>query len=148
MTSPDGEGIRVLVVDDEAALRRLIRERLEADGGYTVVGEAADADTALRVAEDEQPDVVLLDLLLGPEQGVEAIGSLLRVAPEAMVAVLTVLSAEEEESPALAAGAFVFYEKTMLEQLPDHLREDLALLRQALSGEEVVAPSALTRRSL
>lgn len=147
MTPPDGERIRVLVVDDEAALRRLIRERLEADGGYTVVGEAADTDTALRIAEDEQPDVVLLDLLLGPEQGVEAIGSLLRVAPEAMVAVLTVLSAEEEESPALAAGAFVFYEKTMLERLPDHLREDLALLRQALSGEEVMAPSALTRRS-
>lgn len=147
MTSAGGEKIRVLVVDDEAALRRLIRERLEADEACTVVAEAADTDTALRLAEDEQPDVVLLDLLLGPERGVDAIGALLRVAPEAMVAVLTVLGAEEEESPALAAGAFVFYEKTMLERLPDHLREDLALLRRALSGEEVMAPSALTRRS-
>lgn len=136
----------VVVVDDDESLRTLIRHRLERTGEYTVVGEAVNTTDALALAEAQKPHVVLLDLLLGDEVGADIIGDLLRTAPQTMIAVLTALSAEEHEEIVRAAGAFVFYEKTTLTDLPADLREDLRTFRQALDGTEIVAPSAITRR--
>lgn len=147
MAPPSTETVRILIVDDEQDLRRLIRHRLERTGWCTVIGEAADTADTIRLAEAEQPDVVLLDLLLGAERGIDAIGELLRVAPQAMVAALTVLSAEDQEEAVKVAGAFAFYEKTMLADLPDHLGEDLPLFRRAITGDDVLAPSAVDRRT-
>lgn len=138
--------IRVLVVDDERDLRSLIRHRLERSGWCHVIGEAADTADAIRLAEDEQPDVILLDELLGAERGRHAIGLLMRAAPQTMIATLTVLDAEDEEKSVRAAGAFAYYEKTMLAELAEYLREDLETFRRAIAGEDVIAPSATTRR--
>jgi DNA-binding NarL/FixJ family response regulator len=138
--------ISVLVVDDEEALRTLIRRRLERTRWYEVVAEAASTTEAIALAEHHQPEVVLLDLLLGPDHGVDIIGELLRVAPLTLVAVLTVLSAEDQEEAAKTKGAFVFYEKSLLADIPVHLREDLRTFQRALDGEDVVAPSAIARR--
>jgi CheY-like chemotaxis protein len=144
-TSPD-HAVSVLVVDDEEALRTLTRRRLERTGWYRVVAEAATTAEAIDLTEHHQPDVVLLDLLLGPDHGTDIIGDLLRVAPLTLIAVLTVLSAEDQEEAAKLEGAFVFYEKALLADLPVHLREDLQTFRRALDGEDVVAPSAVARR--
>ena len=146
MDLQNDHAISVLVVDDEEALRTLIRRRLERTGGYVVVAEAATTTEAIALTEQHQPEVVLLDLLLGPDHGADIIGELLRVAPMTLVAVLTVLSAEDQEEAVRAQGAFVFYEKDQLADLPVHLREDLGTFRRALDGEDVVAPSAIVRR--
>ena len=74
-TSPGGtrmEGMdhTVLIVDDQAAFRRLARALLEADG-FVVVGEAGDAAQALEAAHRLAPDVVLLDVRLPDASGVE-----------------------------------------------------------------------------
>lgn len=138
--------IRVLVVDDERDLRTLIRHRLGKTDGFAVVGEAEDSRQAIELATAHQPHVVLLDLLLGAENGINAVGPLLRAAPAAMITVLTALPAEEEEQPLKTAGAFAYYEKTMLVDLADYIREDLHTFQRALQGEDVVAPSAVTRR--
>jgi DNA-binding response OmpR family regulator len=140
-----GRHIRVVVVDDEPDLRLILARQL-ARAGFTVVGEASDIASALAAAEESNPDVVLLDLMLGTEHGREAIGPLMRICPDTMVAVLTALPAEQEESPLRQAGAFTYYEKSMISELPTHLTEDLALFRRALTGEDVLAPSAMERR--
>ena len=59
---PDGGEVRVLVIDDEAPIRLLCRVNLEAEG--IAVLEAADGTTGLDLARDEQPDVVLLDVMM------------------------------------------------------------------------------------
>lgn len=146
MAGLNTDEVRILLVDDEEDLRYLIRRRLERTGWCTIVGEASSTAEAIEAAAAEQPDVILLDLLLGSERGTDAIGRLLQAAPGAMVAVLTVLLAEEEESTSRAAGAFTFYEKTMLSDLATHLRDDLDTFSRALQGESVVAPAATTRR--
>jgi DNA-binding NarL/FixJ family response regulator len=146
MGTPQDHAISVLVVDDEEALRTLTRRRLERTGWYRVVAEAATTAEAIALTEHHQPDAVLLDLLLGPDHGTDIIGELLRVAPLTLVAVLTVLSAEDQEEAVRMEGAFVFYEKGQLADLPVHLREDLRTFRRALEGEDVVAPSAIARR--
>jgi CheY-like chemotaxis protein len=63
---------RVLVVEDEAWIAIELQRAL-ADGGYEVVGLAADADTALRLAEERQPALVLMDIrLAGRGDGIDA----------------------------------------------------------------------------
>jgi len=59
---PDSGEVRVLVIDDEAPIRLLCRVNLEAEG--ISVLEAADGTTGLGIARDEQPDVVLLDVMM------------------------------------------------------------------------------------
>jgi DNA-binding NarL/FixJ family response regulator len=140
------ELVRVLVVDDEPGIRRILELTLRRSGRYEVVAEAATGDEAIAAAEQHQPEVVLLDLMLGPEWGVDLIAPILARAPGAMIAILTALSAEREEDAALTAGAFVFYEKTMVVNLVDYLDRDHALFTRALAGDDVLAPSALQRR--
>jgi DNA-binding NarL/FixJ family response regulator len=136
----------VVVVDDEPALLEIISITLGSAGPFEVVGRAKDGEQALALAEEHQPDVVLLDLILGSERGVDLVAPLMRTSPRSMIAALTALPAEAEEAITLRAGAFVFYEKGMLTSLPGYLRTDLAIFRRALEGEDVVAPSALVRR--
>jgi DNA-binding NarL/FixJ family response regulator len=136
----------VVVVDDEPALLEIISITLGTAGPFEVVGRAKDGSEALTLADEHQPDVILLDLILGAERGVDLVGPLMRTTPRSMIAALTALPAEAEEASTLRAGAFVFYEKGMLTSLPDYLRTDLGLFRRALAGEDVVAPSALVRR--
>lgn len=138
--------LRVLVVDDEDDLRRLIARRLVRAGGFEVVGEAADVAAAVDVAGAQQPDVILLDVMLGDERAHEAIGPLQDAAPEAMIAALTALPADVEEPALRRAGAFVFYEKTMLRRLHEYLPDDATLHRRALAGEQVHPPTATERR--
>jgi chemotaxis response regulator CheB len=140
--------LSVVVVDDDDAIRTLLTKLLTQGGGLEVVGSAADGEQAQRVVAETEPDVILLDLLLDQERGTNLIGPLLRCCPTAMIAMLTALPAETEEGDSLAAGAFVYYEKTALPRLEEYILEDHRLFSRALDGEEVVAPWAASRRDI
>lgn len=93
--------MRVLLCDDTPEMRALLRYALEAEGGVDIVGEAGDGDAAVRLAADEQPDVVVLDLEMpGPDPEALVTG-LRRAAPGAT---LVTFSGHE---PAAVAGAAV-----------------------------------------
>ncbi len=81
--------VRVLLVDDVADVRRLVRIALRYHGGFDVVGEADAGLTAVDLATDLQPDVVLLDLGLPDLAGREVLTRLRDVAPQAKVVVFT-----------------------------------------------------------
>lgn len=140
--------LRVIVIDDDDNLRQLARLVLERSGRATVVGESdgnsrQDIDDVCRT----RPHIVLLDQDLGRLRGTDLIGPILRTCPDAMIAMLTGLDAEVGEANALRAGAFVYYEKSVIPtRLIDMLEQDYATFGLALAGEDVVAPSALTRR--
>ena len=93
--------MRVLLCDDTPEMRALLRYALEAEGGVDIVGEAGDGDASVRLAADEQPDVVVLDLEMpGPDPEALVTG-LRRAAP---AAALVTFSGHE---PAAVAGAAV-----------------------------------------
>ncbi|MTV24168.1 response regulator [Nitriliruptoraceae bacterium ZYF776] len=138
---------RVVIVDDEPGVRQILGMTLDRSERFEVVAQAEDGRDALSAIETHQPDVVLLDLMLGPEWGTDLILPALAVSPNSMIAVMTALSAEREEAAALLAGAFVFYEKTMVTSLVEFLERDLSLFARALAGEDVLAPSAVQRRT-
>lgn len=68
------EIVRVLVVDDHLIVRQGLRLMLEEAGeDFALVGEAADAETAMKLVHDLQPDVVLMDIRLPGLDGIEAL---------------------------------------------------------------------------
>jgi DNA-binding NarL/FixJ family response regulator len=75
-----GVSRRILIVDDHAGFRATARRMLEAEG-FRVVGEAADAEEAIRAIKRLRPDVVLLDVQLPDRDGVEAAGVIDAIAP-------------------------------------------------------------------
>ncbi|HEX5266586.1 MAG TPA: response regulator [Acidimicrobiales bacterium] len=81
--------VTVLLVDDVAELRAVIRQALRLRGGFDVLGEAGDGAEAVRAARRLQPDVVVLDLGLSDLAGQELVGSLRDAAPDAQVVVYT-----------------------------------------------------------
>lgn len=97
--------IRVVLVDDHAAMRGVIRMALSTAGDIDVVGEAADGEAALRVCAQTQPEVVLMDLRLPRLDGVATIRALQGSDPAPKVLVLTAGSDERLIKDALAAGA-------------------------------------------
>ena len=114
---------RILVVDDETPIRRLLRTALTAEG-YEVI-EAADGNGALAAAAKENPDAVLLDLGLPDLDGTEVLARLREWSPMPVV-VLTARDAEAQKIAALDAGADDYVTK------PFAMGELLARLRAAL----------------
>lgn len=141
--------LTVAIVDDEPHVRRLVRLSLDRTELVRVVGESDGRPDSLAEACGTSPDVVLLDQNLDGLRGTALIGEITRNAPRAMIAMLTALAADSEEAAALSAGAFVFYEKSVIaDVLATCLVEDHRLFRSALEGREVHAPSARSRRTL
>jgi two-component system KDP operon response regulator KdpE len=127
---------KILVVDDDAAIRRLLRNTLiRAD--YTVV-EAADAKGALRQAAAEQPDAVLLDLGLPDRDGLGVI-PLLRTGRDLVILVVSARDAVDEKVAALDLGADDFVTKPFdTDELLARLRVALRHHRPARSAPPVI----------
>jgi len=104
--------IRVLVCDDVASFRALMRYTLQEDPEIEVVGEAADGMAAIAAAERLQPDVVLLDLTMPILDGLDAIPSLLQRAPGTRVVALSGWGADRMGEAAREQGAVAYLEKS------------------------------------
>lgn len=107
----DTPPLRVLVVDDVPDVRFLLRLEFDLDDRFAVVGEAADGDEAISLADDLQPDLVILDRNMPGRSGLEAIEPIRRVAPDAGIVLYTAVADDEIHHTALAAGALDVLEK-------------------------------------
>ena len=137
MTAPPR--VRVLVVDDQAIVRRGIRALLATEDDLAVVGEAADGAAAVREAERLRPDVVLMDLVMPGTDGVEATRRLAEQTPGMRIVVLTSFATDEHVFPAIQAGALGYL-------LKDSDPEDLVrAIRQAARGEPALHPDIARR---
>ena len=87
--------IRVLLVDDVLEVRRLLRTALRFRGDFEVVGEAADGATAITLAAQERPDVVVLDIGLPDLAGKEVLSGLREAAPSVKVVVFSATDPED-----------------------------------------------------
>ena len=103
---------RLLVVDDVPLFRAGLTSALR-EAGYDVVGEAEGADSAVAAAESDQPDVVLLDILMPGLSGLDVVEKILAVAPGTKVVLLTGSESEEDLLAALKAGARGYLIKDM-----------------------------------
>ena len=133
------ESITVLIVDDHAVVRQGVRGYLEAQPDISIAGEAASGEEAVRLAADQVPDVVLMDLLMPGMDGVEATRRVRRVSPRSQVVVLTSYHEDVHIFPAIKAGALSYLLKDVG---PDELA---GAVRAAARGEAVLHPHVATR---
>jgi DNA-binding NarL/FixJ family response regulator len=103
--SERSERIRVLVVDDHPVVRQGLRTFLDLQDDMTVVGEAGDGESAVAVAADTAPDVVLLDLRMPGADGVATLRAMRERGLPARVLVVTSFSEPSAVVPAMRAGA-------------------------------------------
>ena len=128
----------ILVVDDEPTLRETVIEALEADG-YRAVG-AADGRQALEVFRAEQPDLVLLDLMLPELSGVE-VCRIIRAESAVPIVMLTAKDSEVDKVVGLELGADDYVTKPFsLRELSARIR---ALFRRAERADATNRPAAL-----
>jgi two-component system NarL family response regulator len=103
---------RLLVVDDVPLFRAGLAAALNG-AGYLVVGEAADGESAVAVAEVQQPDIVLLDILMPGMSGIDVLEKITAIAPDAAVVLLTGSESEEDMVAAIKGGARGYILKDM-----------------------------------
>jgi len=128
--------VRVLVADDQRAVREALATVLDAEAGIVVVGLASDGDEAVELAHRLSPDVVLMDLRMPNVDGVAATRRLAAELPGTRVVVLTTFADDSNIMNALEAGATGFLTK-------DAGREQIALaVRSAAAGQSVLDPTA------
>jgi two-component system invasion response regulator UvrY len=97
--------IKVLVVDDHDLVRTGIKRMLDDSQGIKVMGEARSGEEAVKIARDNRPDVVLMDVKMPGIGGLEATRKLLRIDPDIKVLVVTVCDDDLFPSKLLQAGA-------------------------------------------
>lgn len=131
--------VTVLLVDDHKVVRQGVRAFLQTQVDIEVVAEADGGETAVTLAVEYAPDVVLMDLVMPGMDGVEATRQLKKVSPRSQIIVLTSYHQDEHIFPAIRAGALSYL-------LKDVEPAELAgAVRKAAIGEAILHPQVAAR---
>ena len=131
--------IKIVLVDDHALIRQGIRNYLELEPDFTVVGEANNGKDAIRVAAQYQPDVMLVDIIMPGMNGVEVTKGVREVSPTSQIIILTSYHEDNYVLPALRAGAQSYVLKDIdLPSLKD-------TVYRTFRGEKVLDPIVVNR---
>lgn len=127
--------ISVLIVDDHPIVREGLHALISTEPDMQIVGEAANGVDAVRMARDLQPDVILLDLMMEPMSGIEAIERIKADNPNARILALTSFAEDDIVFPAIKAGALGYLLK---DSAPNDL---LQAVHNVFRGIPSLAPS-------
>jgi len=126
--------IRVLIVDDHAVVRTGLRLLLESEDGIEPVGEAGSARDAVFKARTAKPDVILLDIVMPDQTGLDVLPQLKHEQPDAKVLILSMQDEPHYVREAFAAGASGY----VLKEAAD--TEVVAAVREVAGGGRYVNP--------
>jgi DNA-binding NarL/FixJ family response regulator len=125
--------VRVLLVDDHALFRKGIASMLSAQGGFDVVGEAADGLEALDRAREFMPDVILMDIFMPRANGLEATRRIKEALPYVKIVMLTVSEEDQNLFEAIKSGAQGYLLKKIEPQ------ELFAMLKGVVQGDAPIS---------
>lgn len=139
MTPPDTGAVRILLCDDHAVVRAGLLALLGSEPDIEVVGEAGSGEEAVALASRLTPDVVLMDLQLGP--GIDGVEATRRIAGagNTHVLVLTTYDTDADITRAIEAGATGYLLKA---ERPEEL---FAAIRSAAQGRTTLSPPVASR---
>ena len=131
--------VRVLIADDHPLILEGLWSLLERQEGIEVVGKASDGPTAVMQALELEPDVILMDIRMPGEDGVEATRRIRHASPHIRVIILTVYEDDASIFSAIKAGACGYILKDVdTDQLIDSIR-------RAARGESLIHPAIAAR---
>ena len=131
--------IRLLICDDHPVVRKGLITLLSSDPDLEVIGEAVDGVDVVFKAQQLRPDVVLLDLVMPRQNGVEAITQIKTAMPDIRILVLTSFAEDDKIFPAISAGALDYLLKN---SSPEQLLETIHAVYQ---GEALAHPNIALR---
>lgn len=126
--------IRVVLADDHSVVRHGLRQLLEANGGFSVLAEAADVPSTLSAVRAWRPDVLVLDLNMPGGSSLDAIPTLRQISPTTQIVILTMQSEPAYARRALGAGVLGYVLKDAAD---DELVE---AIRRAAAGQSYLHP--------
>ena len=126
------EGIRLMLVDDHRMLREGLRRSM-IEEGFDVVGEAADGEEAIRLFDEVNPDVVLMDVSMPQIDGVEATRQIRTAHNDARIVMLTMHADHSVLTDAIRAGAVGYLVKDC------SVDEVASTVRQAATGDTALS---------
>ncbi|OQM47145.1 DNA-binding response regulator [Anoxybacillus sp. UARK-01] len=126
--------IRVLLIDDHEMVRIGVSAYLSSQPDMTVVGEAENGKKGVELALQLRPDVVLMDLVMQPMDGIEATKEIMSSWPEAKIIIVTSFLDDDKVYPALEAGAASYMLKT------SKASEIANAIRSTFHGQSVLEP--------
>ena len=121
--------ISILIADDHAVVRTGLRTLIECESDMSVVGEAENGETAVRLATKLKPDVVIMDLMMPETDGAEATRRIADAVPRTKVLILTSFSSHADLALAVKNGAV----GALLKDAPNE--ELISALRTVSAGE-------------
>jgi two-component system nitrate/nitrite response regulator NarL len=124
---------KVLIVDDHALLRQGVRNTIESEEDFEVVGEAEDGAQALAKAKELKPDLILMDISMPHGNGLEALSAIKKELPDVKIIMLTVHDKDENLLEAIKRGAEGFLSKNV------RAKALLDSLRGAMRGEAAIS---------
>lgn len=127
--------IRILIADDHAVVRAGLRALIDTEPGMTLVGEAGDGVEAVLKAHSLQPDVILLDMMMPRQTGLEAIEQMKQENIPSRILVLTSFAEDDQVFSAIKAGALGYLLK---DSSPQQL---LQAIRDVHRGESSLHPT-------
>jgi two-component system chemotaxis response regulator CheY len=102
--------LNVLLVDDAAFIREILRQ-IFVKAGHTIVGEAEDGETAVKLAKEKAPDVVIMDIVLPIKSGVQATKEIRQEMPHIKIVACSTLDQENMLMKIMEAGAHEYINK-------------------------------------
>ncbi|MBI2372156.1 MAG: response regulator transcription factor [Deltaproteobacteria bacterium] len=132
-------GIRIVVVDDHEVVRHGLRQSLELEPDMVVIGEARTGEEAVQVAQETQPDVMLLDVRLADTDGPEVCRRVLATSPQTAVVMLTNYLQDGLVFRSLIAGAKGYVIKDV------ELAELKKMIRAVYRGDAVLDPKVTNK---
>ena len=116
--------IRVMLVDDHPIMRDGLRDALQDEGDFEVVGSAGDGVEAVTMAQGLEPEVIVMDVIMPNKDGVDACREIMELLPDTRVLMLTASTTEDAVIEAIAAGATGYLQKhSGPEELAEAIRE-------------------------
>jgi DNA-binding NarL/FixJ family response regulator len=112
-TEDDERRVGLLIVDDDASMRDLLRLTFELHPEFEVLAEAANGNDAVTAATTHQPDAVILDVMMPGTDGLEALPRILSASPGSKIIVFSAYATVPIVQQALEAGASLVLEKTV-----------------------------------
>ncbi|MFZ4826109.1 MAG: response regulator [Phototrophicaceae bacterium] len=128
--------LRVMVVDDHSMVHIGLAGMMEAFDGIELAGQASNAEEAIRKIKDIEPDVILMDLMLGGMNGIEATKQIKGIRPNIQILILTSYENSADIHKAMAVGAIGYLLKNVTATELEHA------IRSASKGQLTLAPEA------